>query len=141
MNERLLSRQKRIPLGLCSAPNTLMKLMNQVFKPFTSDFVVVYFYDILIFSTRVEEHLIHLRSMLEVLKNKKMYLNLKKCEFLTESFLGFIISTTKLPMDKRKVIAMQDWPTLTIVHNRFFIFYRRFIKNFSSIVAPIIDFF
>lgn len=68
--------------GLCNALSTFMWLINQVLKPFTSKFVVIYFDDILIFSKIKGEHLPHLREVLEVLRQNKLLLNLKKCNFL-----------------------------------------------------------
>lgn len=56
---------------------------------------MVYFDDILIFSKHKEEHLEYIRSVFELLKENKLYLNLKKCKFLTFVlvFFSFMIST------------------------------------------------
>lgn len=99
-----------IPFGLCNAPSTFIRLIiNRVLKPFTGEFVVVYFDDILIFSTGVEKPMIHLRSILEVFRVNKLYSNLKKC-------LRFVTSNKGLSVDQRKVSAVQDWPALTNAH-------------------------
>lgn len=107
-----------MPFGLCNALNIFMKLINQVLKSFTSEFIVVYFDDILNFNKGVEEHLSHLRSILKVLRINKLYLNLKKCKFLTGNliFLRFIISARGVSIDQRKVKIVQKWPTPTNAH-------------------------
>jgi len=60
-----------------------MRLMNQVLKPFIGKFVVVYFYDILIYSKTETAHYNHVWEVLAVLKANVLYINLKKCNFLT----------------------------------------------------------
>lgn len=80
--------------GLCNAPYTFMRLINQVLKSFIGKIVVVYFDQILIHIKGLDKHLRHLRSVLDVLRENHLFLNLK-CELLTKSltFLGFVISS------------------------------------------------
>ena len=135
-----------MPFGLSNAPSTFMRLMNQVLKPFIYKFDVVYFDDILIYSRTEAEHMEHLREVLTVLQENKLYLNLKKCHFMTDSllFLGFIVSVDGIRVDEEKVKAIREWPTpKTVSEVRSFhglaTFYRRFVRNFSSVVAPITE--
>jgi hypothetical protein len=135
-----------MPFGLSNAPSTFMRLMNQVLKPFIGKFVVVYFDDILIYSQTESEHVVHLREVLIVLLENKLYINLKKSSFMTDIllFLGFVVSAEGIRVDEEKVRAIREWPTPKIVGEvRSFhglaTFYRRFVRNFSSIVAPITE--
>ena len=68
--------------SLTNAPSTFMRLMNEVLKDFLGKFVIVYLDDILIFNQRKEEHLRHLRYVLDQLWKEKLLVNMKKCTFM-----------------------------------------------------------
>jgi hypothetical protein len=135
-----------MPFGLSNAPSTFMRLMNQVLRPFIGSFVVVYFDDILIYSKSKEEHLKYVRLVLQVLQENQLYINLKKCTFSTNKllFLGFVIGKDGIQVDEEKVRAIRDWsaPKLVTEIRSFHglaTFYRRFIRDFSTITAPITE--
>lgn len=133
-----------IPFGLFNAPSTFMRFMNHIFKPFISKFVVVYFDDILVYSKNQNQHLEHFRQVFNVLREQRLYANLKKCHFLTNSlfFLGYVVYAEGTKMDPSKVEAIISWPNPTSLYDirsfhGFASFYRQFIKGFSTIISPI----
>lgn len=133
-----------MPFGLTNAPSTFMRLMNEVLKAFLGKFVVVYLDDILVYSKSEEEHLGHLRQLFEALRFQKLYGKKEKCSFLVESvmFLGYVVSKDGVSVDQSKIEAIKSWPSPTNISEvRSFhglaSFYRRFIRDFSTITSPI----
>ncbi|RDX84825.1 hypothetical protein CR513_34057, partial [Mucuna pruriens] len=130
--------------GLTNVPSTFMRLMNHVLRCLIGKCVVVYFDDTLIYSTCLDDHLFHVKNVLEILRKETLFSNLKKCVFCTYevTFLGFVVGSNAIKVDEEKVKAIQDWPTpKTVVEIRSFqrlaSFYRRFVKDFSTFVAPL----
>ena len=70
-----------MPFGLCNAPATFSRLMNKVLEPSLKKFVLVYLDDIAIFYNSPKQHLEHLRIVLDVLRENKLHIKLKKCFF------------------------------------------------------------
>jgi hypothetical protein len=134
-----------MPFGLTNAPSTFMRLMNHVLRTFIGKFVVVYFDDIIVYSTNLDEHIEHLRCVLDVLRCEKLYANFKKCTFCMEKvFLGYVVRTKGIEVDEEKVKAIMEWPTpKSIIEVRRFhglaSFYRHFVKDFSNIAAPLTE--
>jgi hypothetical protein len=70
-----------IPFGVSNAPGVFMEYMNRIFHPYLDQFVVVFIDDILIYSKSEEEHADHLKVVLQLLRDKKLYAKLYKCDF------------------------------------------------------------
>ena len=68
-------------MGLSEAPDSFMRLMHFVLWPYIGVFVVVYFDDILVFSKSLEEHVTHIRMVLQTLREERLYANMEKCTF------------------------------------------------------------
>jgi hypothetical protein len=133
-----------MPFGLTNAPSTFMRVMNEVMMPFIGLFVVVYFDDILIYNKSIEEHLEHLSVVFDALRATQLFANIEKCIFCTRhvSFLCYVVTPQGIEVDSSKIAAIREWPTPTTVSQiRSFLglagFYHRFVRDFSSIAAPL----
>ena len=135
---------KVLSFGLTNAPATFQATMNDIFRPYLNKFVVVYIDDILVFSKTHQEHLHHLRLVLQVLRDNDFKIKLSKCDFERPEvkFLGHIVGQHGVKVDTDKVAVVQNWPTPTNIRAvRSFLglaqYFRRFIENFSKIAAPL----
>ncbi|KAL3675137.1 hypothetical protein R1sor_025085 [Riccia sorocarpa] len=106
----------------------------------------VYIDDILIYSKSWEEHLEHIRVVMEKLRANKLYANAGKSEFgLTKvNFLGHIVRADGISPDPEKVAAIVKWESpMTLKGVRSFVslaqWYRRYVMGFSKIVKPMTD--
>ena len=68
-----------MPFGLTNAPAAFMDLMNRVFSPYLDKFVMVFIDDILVYSSSLEEHVEHLRTVLQILRVRQLYAKFSKC--------------------------------------------------------------
>ncbi|XP_059839479.1 uncharacterized protein LOC132401367 [Hypanus sabinus] len=119
-------------------------LINDVLRDFINGFVFVYLDDILIFSSSPQQHVHLVRQVLQRLGENKIFVKAEKCEFHvpSASFLGYIIEGGQVRADPEKIRAVAEWPKPTdrTQLQRFLgfaNFYRRFIRNYSQVEAPL----
>jgi hypothetical protein len=133
-----------MPFGLTNAPSTFQALMNDILKPFIRKFTLVFFDDILIYSSSWTEHLQHVKQVFQLLRDNNLVLKKSKCSFgkSAVTYLGHIVSAQGVAMDPSKVDAVESWPIpRTIRALRSFLgltgYYRKFIAGYGSVAAPL----
>ncbi|GBG88710.1 hypothetical protein CBR_g48239 [Chara braunii] len=133
-----------MPFGLTNAPSTFQHCMNDLFRLCLDRFVVVYLNDILIFSKTLQEHQGHLRQVLEKLREANFKINAEKCEWAKTQvlYLGHVLDGNDIKPEDSKIATIRDWPTpRTLTELQSFLglanYYRKFVRNFSTIAAPL----
>jgi hypothetical protein len=132
----------RVPFGGKGGPATFNRAMRMIFKALT--FVLIFLDDIIIKSNNIEEHFDHLRQVFACVRKANLKLNPSKCMFFRKelNLLGHTISMGAIKMNKEKIQAILDMKVpFKIKHVQSFLglsgYYRRFIKDFSKIAAPL----
>ncbi len=133
-----------MPFGLANSPSVFQSFINKVFRDMLNRGVIVYIDNILIYSTSLEDHIKQVRAVLRRLIDHQLYAKAEKCEFHQESvsFLGYVISSGGVAMEDKKIHNVVNWPQPTTLKEfqhflGFANFYRRFIRNFSTVAAPL----
>jgi len=133
-----------MPFGLTNAPAQFQAYMNQALAGLIDITCIVYLDDILVFSDNEEDHIRHVKEVLDRLREFKLYVKLDKCEWHTDrtEYLGYIIAPEGVSIDPSRVQTIQEWPMPQTVRDiRVFIgfmnYYRRFISGFSKLALPL----
>jgi hypothetical protein len=123
-----------------------MRMMDDIPRPFTNNFVVVCLDDILIYNKTWAEHLQHIQQVLHTLRQHKLYANLEKLSFNMDKvhYLGYIIDQHGIHVDPKNIYVIRDWPSpTTLTELRSFLglanFYNRFMLGFSHIAWALIQ--
>ena len=136
----------RLPFGLSGSPTLFQRLADLIFSGIQWEQLLVFLDDIIIFANTVESHLQRLNAVLERLCEANLKISPKKCQFFRQevSFLGFTISKDGVTTNPDKTSAIMEWPTPTTTKAvKAFCatvnYYRRHIKDFSTIASPLYD--
>ena len=133
-----------LPFGMANAPATYQMVLNKVLQGLSWEILMCYIDDIIIFSNTFSEHLEHISMVLTRLREASLTLKPSKCKFAAQRvmYLGHYLSKNGIEVDPAKTNAVKSFPTPKNVRQiRSFLgmcsFYRRFIKGFSKIAAPL----
>ena len=135
---------KVIGQGICNAPSTFVRIMTRLLEKQLGVSVLLYLDDILVLSRTREDHLMHVREVLQILRDNEFYAKLKKCQFEKEelTFLGHRVGRHGIKPCPNKIVAVTSWPKPTsITEVRSFVglanYFRKFIQGFSKLAAPL----
>ena len=139
-----LGQYRRMPFGLTNAPATFQRLMSQLFSGGEWDFVSVYLDDVLIASQNMQEHVEHLKKVLQKLNEAGLRLKPSKCVFAADEieYLGHTLTANGVKLNSGKVEAVKNFPRPTNVKEvKSFLglanFYRRHIADMAVISRPL----
>ncbi|KAL9375043.1 hypothetical protein Peur_018992 [Populus x canadensis] len=135
---------RRMPFGLCNAPATFQRCMMSIFSDYVERIIEVFMDDFTVYGDSFDKCLENLSLILKRCIETNLVLNYEKCYFMVEQgiVLGHVVSSRGLEVDKAKIDVISSLPYPSCVREiRSFLghagFYRRFIKDFSKITAPL----
>ena len=135
---------KVMPFGLCNAPATFERLMEDVLRDLTWKICLVYLDDIIIYGNDFGQELERLRTVFSRLRQAGLLMSPKKCSFFCREvkYLGHIVTESGVKTDPEKIKAISEWPQpKNVTELRSFLglctYYRKFVKDFSRIAKPL----
>jgi hypothetical protein len=139
-----LFQYRVLPFGLTNGPATFQSYINDALRDLLDVICTAYLDDVLIYSEDESQHKAHVKQVVERLRAAGLQADIKKCEFGVKrtKYLGFILSTEGVQVDPEKIGVIAGWsPPRTVKGVQSFLgfcnFYRRFIRDYSRIAAPL----
>ncbi|GBG69877.1 hypothetical protein CBR_g4704 [Chara braunii] len=133
-----------MPFGLTNAPTTFQAAMATEFRDLLDRSVLINLDDILVYSRTLNEHLVHLRVVLDRLRAAKYKANRDKCKFAKQEleYLGHFVTPKDIRPLADKIQAIVDWPEPCCTTDvRSFMglagYYQRFVESYSKVATPL----
>lgn len=134
----------RMPFGLKNAPSIFQRCVDDILRPYIGKFAYVYIDDVLIYSSSAEEHMKHIKTIVDALHQAHMKISDEKSHFFKEEveYLGHIIKQNRITVDPQKIETKKEFPEpKTLKELRSFLglasYYRKFIEGFAQKTKPL----
>ena len=135
-----------MPFRLCNAPATFQRLMNKILRPYVGKFVEVYLDDVIIHSRTKEEHIKHVRAVLQKIREANLKLKPTKCKWFEQelTFVGHVIGINGIRPDPRNIEKIKDAQVPSnITQLRGFLglaqYYHQYVKDYADVAGPMYD--
>ena len=137
---------RQLSFSLTGAPSSFQGAMNNTLHPLLRKCALVFFDDILVYSSSYEDHVQHLTQVFQLLSKDQWLVKLSKCRFAQQSinYLGHVVSAQGVSIDPSKVATVQAWPQPSDVkqlHSFLDLtgYYRKFVKHYAMVARPLTD--
>src|SRR6266511_3970871 len=135
-----------MPFGLCNAPATFQRLMNKILRPYIGKFVEVYLDDVIIHSRSKEEHIKHVRAVLQKIREANLKLKPSKCKWFEQelTFVGHVIGINGIRPDPKNIEKIKNAQVpYNTTQLRGFLglaqYYRQYVKDYADVAGPMYD--
>jgi hypothetical protein len=133
-----------MPFRLTNAPATFQDYIDVGLRPYIDEFTMCYLDDILIYSTNENEHKDQVRKVLQCIEEFGLYCKAEMCQFGAQEVgsARFVTNSYAIDVESDRISRIENWPTpefvqdVQVLHG-FTNLYRRFIRKYAQVTAPI----